>query len=64
MDLYHLKCQQNDKYYEKENLLICFNKLDIFFLHLSILCFRSEKKETNYIFLSLRKDKSLKSKMR
>lgn len=31
MDLFHLKCQQNDKYYEKENLLICFNKLDIFF---------------------------------
>lgn len=34
MDLYHLKCQENDKYYEKENLLICFNKLDIFFFYI------------------------------
>lgn len=51
MDLYHLKCQQNDKYYEKENLLICFNKLDIFFFFTSFnLMPRSEKKETNYIF--------------
>lgn len=50
MDLYHLKCQQNDKYYEKENLLICFNKLDIFFFTSFNLMPRSEKKETNYIF--------------
>lgn len=52
MDLYHLKCQQNDKYYEKENFLICFNKLDIFFFFYIFQSYASEvkKKETNYIF--------------